>query len=690
MAAKLTIEDGCHSNDVLTRLCTLRRNDQLCDVVLEVMGHNVPAHRSVLACSSKFFMELFAADKDCSQRHFKLDHIDYDSFMVLIDFMYLSRLEVTGDRVRSVYKAARFLKLKKVVSACVNFLTENLTPFNCIGIRSFADKHSDEKFTACVDSFIQKHLSDVLEKSPDAHQLPTIKVDIMGVEAFDLPSIEEKNLCHLVVEWLKGSLNNNLTISDLADNPSALYLTGNNDLQDCLDLEFEKEEDDVVRRGIVEDYKKMHQKQNKRKLMIKDPSEVALDVPLSVCTTSPPTWEVLASKMVQEHKCVCVAALHSSLIIITMKLHPRPSSPASTNGNESDTSAFNGHSPSLSPRLSTDKGCCLIPLAQMNNARCGLGVARLNDKLVAMGGYDRGECVDSVEVFDVSTNSWSELPKLLTARGRFDATQIDDCLYACGGSNGASELNSAECFNSTLNKWLALPDMASNRSNAGVVALNGKVYAVGGWNGSSLASCEVYDPDTDAWTSIASLKYGRSQAAVCAYGGCIYAVGGCDAWKCLASAERYNPETDEWTSIASAGTPRRGAGVQVFNDKLYVVGGNDGQSCLSSVEIFDPVSHSWSFGPTLNVARANVGVSVIQDRLFAVGGFSGKLFLNSIEYLPIDGKQWCVYVPNENKKLVAATSVHSLNGDFDDEALKSENGCHSECTVAALNGVEVE
>jgi influenza virus NS1A-binding protein len=125
------------------------------------------------------------------------------------------------------------------------------------------------------------------------------------------------------------------------------------------------------------------------------------------------------------------------------------------------------------------------------------------------GGYDRGECVDSVEVFDVSTNAWSELPKLNTARGRFDATQIEDCLYACGGSNGASELNSAECFDSAMNKWVALPDMSVKRSYAGVVALNGKVYVVGGWNGSSLSSCEVYDPSTGTWSSTAPLQSGK-------------------------------------------------------------------------------------------------------------------------------------------------------------------------------------
>lgn len=204
---------------------------------------------------------------------------------------------------------------------------------------------------------------------------------------------------------------------------------------------------------------------------------------------------------------------------------------------------------------------------------------------------------------------------------------------------------------------------------------------------------------------------GRSQAAVCAFDGAIYAVGGCDAWKCLSSGECYDPATDEWTYIPMTGTPRRGAGIQVFNGelsivflfvcihhvsnisiligKLYVVGGSDGQSSLASVEIFDPQSGTWSFGPSLSVPRNNVGVMMAQGRLFAVGGFSGKAFLNSIEYLSADGRQWCGYVPNENKKLAAATSQHSLDGDLEEEErnqpmiIPSANG--AECAVTLCN-----
>lgn len=42
---------------------------------------------------------------------------------------------------------------------------------------------------------------------------------------------------------------------------------------------------------------------------------------------------------------------------------------------------------------------------------------------VLLGGYDRGECLKTVEAFDLQNNTWSSLPSMLFARGRFEVAQ---------------------------------------------------------------------------------------------------------------------------------------------------------------------------------------------------------------------------------------------------------------------------
>jgi len=91
--------------------------------------------------------------------------------------------------------------------------------------------------------------------------------------------------------------------------------------------------------------------------------------------------------------------------------------------------------------------------------------------LACIGGYDRGECLITVESFDLTSNSWSPLKPMLTTRGRFAVADMNGCLYACGGSNGQMDLCSAECYDPVTAIWILLPDMSIQRSYAGSLSI---------------------------------------------------------------------------------------------------------------------------------------------------------------------------------------------------------------------------
>jgi len=88
--------------------------------------------------------------------------------------------------------------------------------------------------------------------------------------------------------------------------------------------------------------------------------------------------------------------------------------------------------------------------------------------LTCVGGYDRGECLITVESFDLTSNTWSPLKPMLMARGRFAVAEVNGCLYACGGSNGQMDLSSAECYDPCTASWTLLSDMSIHRSYAGL------------------------------------------------------------------------------------------------------------------------------------------------------------------------------------------------------------------------------
>lgn len=90
------------------------------------------------------------------------------------------------------------------------------------------------------------------------------------------------------------------------------------------------------------------------------------------------------------------------------------------------------HSPHTTRNNSLEKPEIYSAVSLMNNVRCSLGSACLNDKLVVCGGYNKREVLKTVEMYDTITNKWTYLEPMKIARARFNVCVLDDKLYACG------------------------------------------------------------------------------------------------------------------------------------------------------------------------------------------------------------------------------------------------------------------
>ena len=64
--------------------------------------------------------------------------------------------------------------------------------------------------------------------------------------------------------------------------------------------------------------------------------------------------------------------------------------------------------------------------------------------LYAIGGSDGHACLSSVEIFNVSTQSWTNGPQMSTARCNVGVANACQSLYAIGGFSGRDFLNNAE------------------------------------------------------------------------------------------------------------------------------------------------------------------------------------------------------------------------------------------------------
>uniref|UniRef100_A0A0B6ZF12 BACK domain-containing protein n=2 Tax=Arion vulgaris TaxID=1028688 RepID=A0A0B6ZF12_9EUPU len=487
--------------------------------------------------------------------------------------------------------------------------------------------------------------------------LQDLQVEVVGLDENISGETMERRMFSLVLDWAKNSLNDlKPKLDRLVEKVNVLYLESDNTLRDCAEVENKvlSSDDDMV-----QDYKILSRMRSKTPA--KNVSQRAANgssaQPFQKFSLNPEEsvsmaereWSVVATHKTNENSYLAIAILDGRLMVVTVHIRPPVSTESDSNATTSapDTPPIpNTNRNRLSPVL---RKASITPLMGMGTARCAMGAVELDGKLVVCGGYDRGECLRTVEAFMIMENTWEKMSPMNRARARFGAAVLNGCVYVCGGSDGWKEQSCVEKYDPTTKKWTYVPNMLKERSSHGVATLDGKLYCIGGCEGQrSIATCEVYDPSTNKWSRIASLINARSQTCVCAVNGLLFAIGGTDLWNTVNTVEVYDPKKDEWVVGSSLNIARRGAGVGIVNGIVAVVGGSDGAQSLVSTEFYDFESNVWTMGPPLNTARANMSVVTMGNRLCAVGGFSGKKFLTTLEWLDLDDMDWFGHAPRHD------------------------------------------
>ncbi len=87
----------------------------------------------------------------------------------------------------------------------------------------------------------------------------------------------------------------------------------------------------------------------------------------------------------------------------------------------------------------------------------------VHDALIAIGGMGRGGPLMAVEQFDLTTNTWTSLTELDTARFGVAVCCLDRCLYVIGGCVNQITDSSVLCYNFATERWAAVQSMHFQR-----------------------------------------------------------------------------------------------------------------------------------------------------------------------------------------------------------------------------------
>ena len=153
-----------HPGEALERMQQMREEQKLCDVVLEVGGEEILAHRLVLAASSQYFASMFAGGmRESRQERVELKEVEASAMKLLVEFAYTCKLEITTQNVQSVMMASSIYSFPSVFEAAARFLECQLHPSNCLGIRSFARTYGSTRLVQVASEYFQSHFMDAVK-----------------------------------------------------------------------------------------------------------------------------------------------------------------------------------------------------------------------------------------------------------------------------------------------------------------------------------------------------------------------------------------------------------------------------------------------------------------------------------------------------------------------------------------------
>lgn len=224
---------------------------------------------------------------------------------------------------------------------------------------------------------------------------------------------------------------------------------------------------------------------------------------------------------------------------------------------------------------------------------------------------------------------WKALPDLPNARAAFALVSVADEIFIMGGENETGVLNSVERYNVTFGSWTNLADKPTPVTDIRAIVLGEKIYVPGGRTSADATAIttrfERYDPRTDSWDQLPDLPQPRSGYALAQVEGRLYVLGGWDGTSYRSEVFEFNPDANEWRERASMPTARAFADAVVINAGIQVLGGENQTGQLAANEVYTPSRENeqpWSRRSPLPWSRSRFSAIVEPafSSIFVLGG----------------------------------------------------------------------
>ncbi|MCL1977753.1 MAG: hypothetical protein FWG55_06625 [Candidatus Bathyarchaeota archaeon] len=301
--------------------------------------------------------------------------------------------------------------------------------------------------------------------------------------------------------------------------------------------------------------------------------------------------------------------------------------------------------------------------ASMNQARAGLGVAVVDGKIYALGGYTTydsvpADCVGTNERYDPKTDTWITLKPMPTPRMSFVIAAYEGKIYCMGGYNRndgntvATSFKVNEVYDTVTDSWSTKADIPFFGS-AQTHVVDGKIFVTHGY-GDALF---MYDPVTDVWTQKTSIPYsGQGRVSAVVDSKIVFSFGyypnNMAPGKPIEIVMIYDTKTDTYSEGSippkgyTSGVSTAIATTGVYApQRIYMLGTKNG-GIFNSNTVYDPINDTWLTAKALPTFQGNFGTAVVDDVIYVIGGqrrelgllefiLPSKTFSTNQQYIPV-------------------------------------------------------
>ena len=533
--------------EMMKRLDIQRRNEQFCDVILEVGSGDyqarLKAHRVVLCAASPFFYNALNSDmKEKKEGVIRLEETSKAVMEEVLEYLYTGHVDINDQNAFDLLKIADYLIVPSLKELSRDTILQTLSPSNCFMAYYYSTMYLDSELDEIMIAQYFTFNNFVYAAESDDFLNLSVKQVEEWVSSDQIVVEEEEQVFQVIVKWMEKSENSkHQSFFQLFRHVRLVH----------------------VSRNYVFDVILPHPLVKSSKLC----SEFVFDVMQEVSNGTEECYFAQPQRN-------CLQTHDNTIVVMEDKR-------------------------SLCYIASEDKWYNFNSIRHALHDRntSAAAMTTCQGKLYVVGGNDEGP---AAECYDPLINSGNQGKSFnLKAISYAGVVCFQGHLYVIGGeANAKTRLNSVLKYNPDTDLWHSLSPLSSPRSSVCAVADSKSLYVIGG-NSSigHLNIVEKYDPDSDSWSKIPSTIQERSSACGAIVREKVFVFGG------LASTapsenfiEMYDPTANNWIRINSAIAPRGFSRAVSVKGQIFVLGcfeQDDSLEGVTSLWMYDVDENEW-------------------------------------------------------------------------------------------------